>query len=241
MQQLLREWERLQLRDCDYKNHRIFTLRCIHKELVPVHIRLKTTLRREKARKIVRSAEKQLLQARIKTINSILDNNAKQIELCRSKLASILSTPSYRKCQEFIEKAKDIRFNKVKKRQVRKFNHLLNKKEGNITWETTPATRTSPQASGKSQAGSRQVPPFPRTTLLPRKPTLSVLTAVLPRKVALVASIPRKEAISLPLTQATIGTQSGLGLPRQTVLFLRQIVRSPRPALPRQLVALVLR
>ena len=42
-----------------------------------VSIRLKTTLRTEKARKIIKTAEKQLLQARIKSINSILDNNAK--------------------------------------------------------------------------------------------------------------------------------------------------------------------
>ena len=59
--QLFREWERLQLRDCDYKSHRIFTLRCIHKKLVPVSIRLKTTLKTEKARKIIKIAEKQLL------------------------------------------------------------------------------------------------------------------------------------------------------------------------------------
>ena len=40
-------------------------LRCIHKELVAVSIRLKTTIRTEKARKIFKTAEKQLLQARI--------------------------------------------------------------------------------------------------------------------------------------------------------------------------------
>ena len=135
--QLFREWERLQLWNCDYKNHRIFTLRCIHKELVPVSIKLKTTLRTEMAKKIIRAAEKQLLQARIKSINSILDNNAKQTELCRSKLASILSTSKCRKCQGFIEKVGEFRFNKVKNRQLNKFNNLVCKKEGNITWVTS--------------------------------------------------------------------------------------------------------
>ena len=38
--QLFREWERLQLRVCNYKNHRIFTLRCIHKDLFLVSIKL---------------------------------------------------------------------------------------------------------------------------------------------------------------------------------------------------------
>ena len=75
---LLRDWERLQIRQCDYKNHRIFMLRCLHNELVPISIKLKSTLKSERAKKILRSAEKQLLQTRLKSINSLLDNNAKQ-------------------------------------------------------------------------------------------------------------------------------------------------------------------
>ena len=75
----------------NYKNHRIFTLRCLHKELITVSIKLKSTLKTEKARKIIRKTEKDLLQARIKAINSILDNIAKQTEECRSQLPSIIS------------------------------------------------------------------------------------------------------------------------------------------------------
>ena len=129
---LLRDWERLWLRASDCKNHRIFTLRCIHKELIPGSIKLKSTLKTEKTNKIVRKAEKDLLQARVKAINSILDNVAKQTELCRSQLASILSAQRPRECQGFIEKVGEIRFTKVKQIQLNKFNNL-NKKEGNIT------------------------------------------------------------------------------------------------------------
>ena len=64
------------MRASDYKNHRIFTLRCLHKDLIPVSIKLKSTLKTERAKKIVRKAEKDLLQVRIKAINSILDNVA---------------------------------------------------------------------------------------------------------------------------------------------------------------------
>ena len=133
---LFRDWERLQLRALDYKNHRIFTLRCIHKDLVPVSIKLKTTIKTDKAMKIIRNAERNLLQARVKAINSILDNVSKQTELCRSKIASILSTQRFRECQGFVEKVGEIRFNKVKQRQSNKFNNLL-KKEGNITGVST--------------------------------------------------------------------------------------------------------
>ena len=179
---LLRDWERLQVRQCDYKNHRIFTLRCLHNELVPVSIWLKWTLKSEKAKKILRSAEKQLLQTRLKSINSLFDNNAKQLELTRSKIASFLPVPSYQQCQEFIEKVKETRFTKVREKQIRKFNNLLNKKEGSITWQNsqvflaarafpwannrqvTLATRAS-QAANSSQAGrSVTTRPSPQTS-----------------------------------------------------------------------------
>ena len=67
----------------DYKNHRIFTLRCIHKDLVPVSIKLKTTIKTDKAKKIIRKAGRDLLQVRVKAINSILDNVNKQSYGCQ--------------------------------------------------------------------------------------------------------------------------------------------------------------
>ena len=84
-QHLFRDWERLQLRETDYKNHRIFTLKCLHKELVPVSIKLKSTLNTTRAKKIIRRVEKDLIQARIKSINNILNNVAQQIELGLTK------------------------------------------------------------------------------------------------------------------------------------------------------------
>ena len=128
-------------------------LRCIHKELVPVSIKLKTktTLRTDRARKIIRTVERHLLQARVKTTNSILDNVAKQTELYRSKLASILSTHIFGKCQGFIEKVGEIRLNKVKHKQVKKINNLL-RKEGIITGVSTQLTTFSLSQAGR-QAG----------------------------------------------------------------------------------------
>ena len=128
---LFRDWEGLWLRASDYKNHRIFTLRCIHKDLVPVSIKLKTTIKTDKAKKIIRNAERDLLQARVKAVNNILDNVSKQTELCRSKIASFLSTQRFRECQDFIEKVGEIRFNKVKQRQLNKFNNLLKRRKYN--------------------------------------------------------------------------------------------------------------
>ena len=41
------------------------------------------------------------------------------------------------KCQQLIDKANEFRFLKIKERQVNKFNRLLLKKQGNITWFST--------------------------------------------------------------------------------------------------------
>ena len=154
---LFREWERLPLRSSDYKNHRIFTLRCLHKELVPVSIRLKTTLTTSKARQIIRKAEKDLLQARVKAINNILDQVAKQTEHYRTQLASIISAERLRECQDFINKVSETRFIKVRQRQLNKFNILINKKQGNITranatiWSNNLGPQSGRQASASPQ------------------------------------------------------------------------------------------
>ena len=100
-------------------------------------------------------AEKQLLQTRLKSINSLLDNNAKQLELTRSKIASILTPLNYQECHDFIDKIKENRVEKVRERQVRKLNNLINKKEGGIIWQSSqvpPAARAFPRANNR-QAG----------------------------------------------------------------------------------------
>ena len=101
---LFRLWEKLRLRSSDYKNHRIFTLRCLHNDLIPVSIKLRSTIKSTRAKQILKKVEKELLQARIKSINFILDNTSRQLEECRSKLATIISTQKLRECQDFVDK-----------------------------------------------------------------------------------------------------------------------------------------
>ena len=157
---LFRYWERLQLRASDYKNHKMFTLRCLHKDLIPVSIKLKSTLKTEKARKITRKAEKDLLQARVKAINNILDNVSKQTEECRSQLASIISAQRHRECHGFIDKVGEIRFTKVRQRQLNKYNMLINKKEGNITRDNaTNLTNSNNLALWAGRQASTSFPP----------------------------------------------------------------------------------
>ena len=84
---------------------------------------------------------------------------AKQTEEYRSQLASIISAQRLRECQGFIDKVGEIRFTKVKQRQLNNYNILLNKKEGNIT----RANATTPTNSNNlvSQAGRQASTPLP--------------------------------------------------------------------------------
>ena len=135
---------------------------------------------------------------------------------------SILSTSNFRKCLVFVENVSELRFNKVKSRLVNKFNNLLHKKEGHITWEASQGTRAIRVVTISLQAGRQ--PPFPGTVLLPRKPVQSMLTALLPGKAAPTVIFPRKEAIP-PLLTHTI-----LGLRQVTAAFLlRQLGRQATP------------
>ena len=156
----------LRLRSSDYRNHRIFSLRCIHKELIPVSIKLKSTLDTPKARQIIRKAEKDLLQARVKAINNILDQVDREIEDCRAKLASIILAERLEECQGFINKVSELRFNKVKQRQINKLNHLVSKKEGNIAIAIANNNITNPI---NRQVHSPPIShnPTPATALLP--------------------------------------------------------------------------
>ena len=59
---LLWEWVSLKIKDSDYRNHQRFTLRCISKDLIPVSVRLESTINGRRAKQIIHREERQLLQ-----------------------------------------------------------------------------------------------------------------------------------------------------------------------------------
>ena len=81
------EWKKWEIKDCDYRNNRRFTLRCISKDLILFSVKLKSTSnsRSRRAKEIIHRAEKQLLQDRIKCINGILHENAIKLDRSRSR------------------------------------------------------------------------------------------------------------------------------------------------------------
>ena len=117
---LLQEWEKWVVKDSDYKNHSRFTLRYISKDLIPFSVRLKSTGRSRSAREIIQRAEKQLLQDRIKYISGILHDTEVKVDSFRSRQLSIVTTTTMDRCIDFINKVRELRFIKVRDRQIKK-------------------------------------------------------------------------------------------------------------------------
>ena len=128
----MQQWERKEFRQCNYSNQRVFTLRCICKGLVPVSVRLNSNRKDISigARNIIRRAERQLLQQRVKDINRLLQDNSEGIAVSKSRLFSLVTNPHIQQqCTEFIDKVREARFNMVTERQGGKFISLLNKSD----------------------------------------------------------------------------------------------------------------
>ena len=124
-------WEKSVLRASDYRNHRIFTLKCISHNLTPVSIKLKPTKSKFKistsVRKIIERAEKQLLQDRVQGINKVIEVSNNNGNNNKARLASLVTSADLDKYGNFSDKVREERFNKVKERQVSKFHILYNK------------------------------------------------------------------------------------------------------------------
>ena len=57
----------------EFENHRRFTLRCLSKGITPVNIKLKSTFRTPQNYEIIKTAERQLLNEHVRTINNTIE------------------------------------------------------------------------------------------------------------------------------------------------------------------------
>ena len=124
-------WEKNTVKASDYRNHRIFTLRCIGLNLILVSIRLKPVRSKQNssasAGKIIEKAEKQLMQDRVRGINKTIQARKDQVNSSKAKLVSMVTQVDLDRCSNFIEKVRLERFKHVKNRQVRKLHILISK------------------------------------------------------------------------------------------------------------------
>ena len=88
---LLWQWEKLEKKMVDYRNHLRFTTKCLKSEIIPVSVRLRTNVQMSRGLQIVRKAEKQLLNECIRSINNILELLMLKRNTCLETLKGILS------------------------------------------------------------------------------------------------------------------------------------------------------
>ena len=127
---ILRWWEKLELKMVDFQNHRRFTLRCQSQDLIPVSIKLKTTVKTPKGIYIVRKAERMLMNERVRLINNMITMFRWQIDTCINSLGSFIGVEAMEECHGFISLRRERRHSSTLERQIKKYNLLWQRNTG---------------------------------------------------------------------------------------------------------------
>ena len=191
----------------DFRNHRRFTLKGIKASITPLSGKLKDPPKTKRSYNIIQRAEKQLLYERITNINSTLETfkeERKRQYLQFKDMLNMLNLhdqdTDLERCILFINKIKDHRHNKMKKRQIHKFNHLFYKKYGhhhNLTTQmqaqnfgnidqqcTLSRHHNVPSSFSSTSTQASSNPAVPTTSMAPTPSTsadLSMAPSVAPR------------------------------------------------------------
>ena len=87
---ILRKWEKMEGKIINFKNHGRFSMRCLDKGLALVSLRIRNLIRTEKGEEIIRKAEKQLLNQRIRNINNTLDHFEHERYMYQNELKDLI-------------------------------------------------------------------------------------------------------------------------------------------------------
>ena len=126
---LLRQWEKLEKKMANYRNHLRFIIKYLKSEIIPVGVRLRTNVQTSKGLQIIRKAEKQSLNECIRSINNILELLMLKRDTCLEKLKGILlreeDQGTLEECSILIKRVIECRHFRVMRRQKAKFEGLL--------------------------------------------------------------------------------------------------------------------
>ena len=111
----------------DFSNHQRFSLRYLNQDLIPVGIRLRSTIKTPKGQQITRKAERTLLNERIRSINNTLNMLKELRDTCINYLKGRLDRDSIEECKNFIKIKREARHQKTLDRQKIKLERLCHK------------------------------------------------------------------------------------------------------------------
>ena len=127
---IFQQWENFEYKMVAFKSHRIFSLRYLKEDIIPVSVKLKSNIRTPKARAITKRAEKAFLNERIRSINNMITMLKFQRDTCMNSLLDIFSKETMEECEKLINLRREAYCIKVKNRQILKFNRLCHKYRG---------------------------------------------------------------------------------------------------------------
>ena len=126
---LLWQWEKLEKKMADYRNHLRFTIKCLKSEIIPASVRVRTNVQMSRGLQIIRKAEKQLLNECIRSVNNILELLMLKRYTCLEKLKDILLREEdqgpIEECNSLVKRVIECRHLRVTRRQKAKFEALL--------------------------------------------------------------------------------------------------------------------
>ena len=111
----------------DLLNHRIFTLRCLREDIIPVNIRLKSSIETPEGDHIIRKVERALLNERVRSVNNTITMLKIQSVTCIEQLNEVLDRESIEECTQLIKEKRESRHLKTLERQKSKFDRLCQK------------------------------------------------------------------------------------------------------------------
>ena len=131
----MQQWENLEKKMPNYRNHQRFTIKCLKKEVIPDSIRLKTNIKTSKGFQIIRRAEKQLLNEHIRSINNTLELLMMKRDTCIEELKDTIlnqkdEQKTFKECEILIKRVIECCHNKVMQRQKQKLEALQWKTNG---------------------------------------------------------------------------------------------------------------
>ena len=112
----------------DHRNHRRFTLKCIKVGITPVSCRIRNPLETNKIYEIIHKLERQLLFERVR--NNILYMYEHNRAKCYLQLRNHILEDDVINCLSLVNKIKEHRQSKIKRKQINKFKHLVHKGRG---------------------------------------------------------------------------------------------------------------
>ena len=124
---IFRNWQKMEGKVSDFKNHQRFSLRCLSQGITPVSLWLKNLSRTQRGEGIIKRAQKQLLSKRIRNINYKIERYHHDKCMYKKQLEEILQHDQemWNACNEEIQKRRELRHQRVMYRQMSKFNRLL--------------------------------------------------------------------------------------------------------------------